>query len=48
MPRSKKRPRDMTSEELAKKLFPKKLRDEIKKRAELDSKPTIKKNGSTE
>ena len=47
MPKRKKPAREMTSEEIARKLFPKKLRDEIKKRADLNSKPTIKKNGTS-
>ena len=31
MPRKKKKPHDMTTEELAKKVFPKKVVDELKK-----------------
>jgi len=31
MPKKKKRPADMTTEELAKKVFPKKVREELKK-----------------
>jgi len=31
MPKSKKKPHDMTTEELAKKVFPKKVREELKK-----------------
>ena len=31
MPKNKKRPQDMTTEELAKKVFPKKVREELKR-----------------
>ena len=46
MPRSKKHPKDMTDEELAKKIFPKKVRDKLKEIAhEKDVKPS--KNSSS-
>ena len=41
MPRKKKTAKDMTTEELAKKIFPKKVRDKLKEVAhEKDSKKT--------
>ena len=47
MPRRKKQARELTTEEMAKRLFPKKVRDEVKKEANSESESTIKKNGST-
>ncbi len=42
MPKSKKRPNDMTTEELAKKVFPKKVLEHLKKIAhEKDNKPNL-------
>jgi len=48
MPRRKKPARELTTEEIAKKLFPKKVRDAVKKEVGSDSNTTIKKNGSAE
>ena len=43
MPKRKKDPRDMTTEEIAKKVFPKKVRDRLKEIAhEKDGKPDTK------
>ncbi|HEU0074432.1 MAG TPA: hypothetical protein VFS30_10495 [Dehalococcoidia bacterium] len=42
MPRKPKKPQEMTSEEIAKKLFPKKVRDWVKKEVDSDSKRSIK------
>lgn len=42
MPKSKKHPKDMTTEELARKVFPKKVLDHLKKIAhEKDDKPDV-------
>ena len=46
MPRRKKPAQELTTEEIAKKLFPKKVRDEVKKQVGSDSETTIKKNGT--
>jgi hypothetical protein len=42
MPRKPKKPQEMTSEEIAKKLFPKSVRDWVKKQVDSGSKPSIK------
>lgn len=42
MPRKKKKARELTDEELLKKLFPKKVRDEAKKTALESRKPSSK------
>jgi hypothetical protein len=44
MPRPKKEPRDLTTEEAIKKLFPKKVRETIKEKAREQEKPSIKKD----
>lgn len=46
MPRRKKKPIEWTTEEAMKKLFPKKVVEEVKKQAEPDTKPSIKKKDS--
>ena len=48
MPRRKKQARELTTEEAAKKLFPKKVREAVKKEAGSDRKATIKADGSTD
>ena len=48
MPRRKRKARELTTEEAAKRLFPKKVREQVKKEADSDRKATIKKNGSTD
>ena len=47
MPRRKKKVAELTTEEIAKRLFPKKVRDEVRKEVGSDSKTTIKKDDST-
>ena len=42
MPRKKKKPAEMTTEEIAKKLFPKPVREWVKKEVGSDSKRPIK------
>jgi hypothetical protein len=42
MPRAKKHPKDWTTEEAMKKLFPKKARDRLKEEAERVPKPPVK------
>lgn len=42
MPRKPKKPQEMTSEEIAKKLFPKPVRDWVKKEVNPDSTPSTK------
>jgi hypothetical protein len=42
MPRAKKHPKDWTTEEAMKKLFPKKARDRLKEEAERAPKPPVK------
>ena len=42
MPRKKKQPIEMTSDELARTLFPQKVINAVKKAVALDSKPSIK------
>ena len=46
MPRRKKKAAELTTEEAVKKLFPKKVRDEVRKEVGSDSKTTIKRNDS--
>ena len=41
MPRKPKKPQEMTTEEIAKKLFPKKVRDWVKKEVKSDSERPI-------
>ena len=41
MPRAKKHPKDWTTEEAMKKLFPKKARDTLKRHAEEEPKPQV-------
>ncbi len=48
MPRQKKKARELTSEEIAKKLFPKKVREAVQEEADSDSNTTIKNNDSRE
>ena len=48
MPRRKKKAVELTTEEAIKKLFPKKVRDEVRKQVGSDSDTTIKKDGSTD
>lgn len=48
MPRQKKKARDLTSEEIAKKLFPKKVREAVREEADSDSNTTITKDDSRE
>ncbi len=45
MPRRKKKPIEWTTEEAMKKLFPKKVVEEVKKKAASDIKPPITKKG---
>jgi len=47
MPRRKKKAIELTTEELAKRLFPKKVREQVKKEVGSDTKPSIKNDGST-
>lgn len=47
MPRRTKKPRELTTEEAMRKLFPKKVVEHVRKKADSDSKPTIKKKDST-
>jgi hypothetical protein len=42
MPRPKKHPKDWTTEEAMKKLFPKKARETLKRHAEESEKPQVK------
>jgi hypothetical protein len=47
MPRRKKRAQDLTTEEAIKKLFPKKIIEEVKKQVGTDSEQPINKKDST-
>ncbi len=47
MPRRKKQARDLTTDEAAKKLFPKKVIEEVKKQVGTDSDKPIKEKDST-
>ena len=47
MPRRKKKAVELTTEEAIKKLFPKKVREQVKKEVGSDSQTTIKKDGNT-
>ena len=42
MPRPKKHPSELTTEEAMKKLFPKKVREAVKKEAEQPGKPQVR------
>ena len=42
MPRAKKRPEDWTTEEAMKKLFPKKIRETVKREADPPEKPLVR------
>ena len=48
MPRRKKQAAELTTEEAIKKLFPKKVREVVKKEVGADSKTTIKSDDNTD